>query len=74
MASMAVVALFQGGLLKHLSDSPLSIASHAVSLAAATVGEEDRAQKHPWLPLAHIAVLGFTFWESKQALERLTRA
>jgi uncharacterized membrane protein len=93
-----------------MPDSPLSIASHAASLAAATVGDEDRAQTHPWLPLtataaaapaavtsmrylfhdmpvrekawcpycivdalAHIAVLGFTVWESGQALRRLTR-
>ena len=134
MASMAVVALFQAGLKRHLADpplgdfdsdrvnasdlaygwgmpdSPLSIASHAASLAAATIGDEKRAQTHPWLPLAataaaapaaltsmrylfhdmpvrekawcpycvvdalaHIAVLGFTFWESGQALRRLTR-
>lgn len=129
IGAMAVIALFQSGLLRRLPDlpledfrsdevnasdtaygwgmpdSPLSIGAHAASLAVATVGDEDRAQAHPWLPLAasavaapaaitsarylfydmpvrekgwcpycivdalaHIAVLGFTFWESRKAL------
>lgn len=134
MASMALIALFQGGLIRRLPDlplkdfrsdevnasdtaygwgmpdSPLSIGSHAASLAAATVGTVDRAREHPWLPLAataiaapaavtsarylfydmpvrekgwcpycivdalaHIAVLGFTFWESKKAVQAALR-
>lgn len=132
MAAMGVVALFQGGLIRHLKDpplkdfrsdavnssdtaygwgipdSPLSMAAHAASIALATLGAEDRSQRQPWVPLAasaaaapaaltsaqylfyempvrekgwcpycivdalaHIAVLGFTFWESKKALSRL---
>lgn len=91
-----------------MPDSPLSILSHAVSLALATAGTADRARKQPILPLAasaaalpaaatsarylfydmpvrekgwcpycildalmHMAVLGFTFWESKRAVEKL---
>ena len=134
MASMAIVALFQGGLLRHLADpplegfksddvntsdtaygwgmpdSPISIGSHAASLGLAMLGAADRAETDPWVPLAaslsaapaavtsaqylfyqmpvgekgwcpycitdalmHIAVLGFTFWESKKALTRLLR-
>lgn len=134
LACMGVIALFQGGLLRHLPDpplkdfhsddvnasdtafgwgmpdSPISIVSHAVNLALATLGAEDRAQTDPWLPLsataaatpaavtsagylfyempvkqrgwcpycivdalAHIAAFGFTLWESKKALQRVTR-
>ena len=134
IASMALIALFQGGLIRRLPDlplrdfhsdevnasdtaygwgmpdSPLSINSHATSLALATVGSERRAEEHPWLPLAataaaapaavqsarylfydmpvrekgwcpycivdaltHIAVLGFTFWESKKGLQAVLR-
>ena len=91
-----------------MPDSPLSIASHAVSVALAGVGGVDRARTQPLVPLAatiaaapaaatasrylfhdmpvrekawcpwciadalaHIAVLGFTLWESKNAAMRL---
>lgn len=134
IASMGLIALFQGGLLRRLPDlpledfrsdevnasdtaygwgmpdSPISIGAHAASLAAATIGAEDRAEKQPWLPLAasavalpaavtsarylfydmpvrekgwcpycivdalaHMAVLGFTFWESRKALRAALR-
>jgi uncharacterized membrane protein len=39
-----------------MPDSPISIAAHSASLALATTGSEDRAQKQPWLPLLATAV------------------
>jgi uncharacterized membrane protein len=94
-----------------MPDSPLSIGSHAASIALATYGDADRAEKQPLVPLAatvaavpaavtaarylfydmpvrekgwcpycivdalaHLAVLGFTLWESKKAIDRLRAA
>jgi hypothetical protein len=91
-----------------MPDSPLSIGSHAASIALATAGGANRADTRPLLPLAatvvaapgavtaarylfhdmpvtergwcpycivdalaHIAVFGFTLWESKKAIDRL---
>jgi hypothetical protein len=94
----------------HEPDSPISIGSHAASIALATAGGADRVETQPLLPLAatvaavpgavtaarylfhdmpvtekgwcpycivdalaHIAVFGFTLWESKKAIDRLGR-
>jgi uncharacterized membrane protein len=73
---MAIVTLYQSGLLRHLADppldgfdsdkvnasdtaygwgmpdAPLSIASHAASIALATYGTAERHEKQPLVPLA----------------------
>jgi uncharacterized membrane protein len=134
-ACMAITAMFQMGMIKHLGDppvegfdsdkvnasdlayswgmpdSPLSIGSHAAAIALAATGGVDRAEEQPLVPLAasaaalpaaataarylfydmpvtekgwcpycivdalaHIAVFGFTLWESKKAIDRLRGA
>lgn len=94
-----------------MPDSPISIVSHATSIALAAAGGAERAEEQPLLPLAatavaapgaataarylfhdmpvtekgwcpycivdalaHIAVFGFTLWESKKAIDRLRGA
>jgi uncharacterized membrane protein len=134
-ACVAITAMFQMGMIKHLADppiegfdsdkvnasdlayswgmpdSPLSIGSHAAAIALAATGGVERAETQPvvplaataaaapaaltaarylfydmpvtekgWCPycivdaLAHIAVFGFTLWESKKAIDRLRGA
>lgn len=76
-SAMAVISLYQMGIIRHLPEPPLprmdadkvdasgdayavlstpdavlGLVSYAVTAWLASVGGEDRAQTHPWLPLA----------------------
>jgi hypothetical protein len=70
IGAMTAVSLFQTGIIKHLPDGTLSLASLAVNIPLSAFGGENRAQNQPLIPIAiaakttiEAAVAGWYFYQ-----------